>query len=251
MPMFSNLREDWQTYDGSLLRQGLWVMLVYRFGKWSEGLGSRVLRAPFSLAYRLLRTLCQVLTGVDLPCEAKVGRRLLIEHCGSIVISAETRIGDDCVIRQGVACGPRQRGLRGAPRIGNGVEIGAGAKLLGSERRCPLGRAARSARRRRPGHDEVAPTSRRTRRRARPGGVGDREGARVACRDRGGRGRSHRLTMGAGRGRLPGAGRPDTRPGSRVHSRAIRASATMVPISRGSRRGALRPSPCCPQESAR
>ena len=131
MPMFSNLREDWQTYDGSLLRQGLWVMLVYRFGKWSEGLGSRVLRAPFSLAYRLLRTLCQVLTGVDLPCEAKVGRRLLIEHCGSIVISAETQIGDDCVIRQGVACGPRQRGLRGAPRIGNGVEIGAGAKLLG------------------------------------------------------------------------------------------------------------------------
>jgi serine O-acetyltransferase len=32
--MFDNLREDWQTYERDIARQGLWVMAVYRFGRW-------------------------------------------------------------------------------------------------------------------------------------------------------------------------------------------------------------------------
>lgn len=131
MPMFPNLREDWQTYEKDVFRQGLWVMVVYRFGNWRYGIKNRVLRAPFSFAYRILKVVSQILTGVDLPCEVKVGRRFLIEHFGAIIISGDTQFGDDCVIRQGVTCGLRHTGVRGAPRIGNGVDIGAGAKLLG------------------------------------------------------------------------------------------------------------------------
>ena len=129
--MFLNLREDWHTYEKNIFRQGLWVMAIYRFGNWRNRVGSRLLRAPLSLAYRILRTLSQVLTGVDLPCEARVGRRFLIENFGSIIIAGDTSFGDDCVIRQGVTCGPRSSGASGAPRIGHGVDIGAGAKLLG------------------------------------------------------------------------------------------------------------------------
>jgi serine O-acetyltransferase len=36
------------------------------------------------------------------------------------------------VIRNGVTVGLRNRGISGSPRIGNRVDIGAGAKLLGS-----------------------------------------------------------------------------------------------------------------------
>lgn len=129
--MLERLREDWNTYDRDWARQGLWVMLVYRFGRWRYGIRMRWLRLPFSLAYRLLKVLSQILTGIDLPCEVTLGRRFLIEHFGGIIISGDTVIGDDVIVRNGVTIGLRRTGERGAPVIGNRVDIGAGAKVLG------------------------------------------------------------------------------------------------------------------------
>lgn len=129
--MFENLREDWRTYQGELSRQGLWVMVVYRFGRWRYRIRPPLLRMPFSFAYRILKLASQVLTGIDLPCEATVGRRFLIEHFGGIVISGDVVLGDDVVVRNGVTIGLRRTGERGAPVIGNRVDIGAGAKVLG------------------------------------------------------------------------------------------------------------------------
>ena len=129
--MFSNLREDWQTYEHDIWRQGLWVMAVYRFGRWRYRIRPSWLRKPFSLLYKLLRTGSQIMTGIELPCETKVGRRLRIEHFGGIIVSGDSEIGDDVVLRQGVTLGLRRTNERGAPRIGNGVDIGAGAKILG------------------------------------------------------------------------------------------------------------------------
>jgi serine O-acetyltransferase len=129
--MFDNLREDWHTYEGDLTRQGLWVMAVYRFGRWRYGIKLRIVRVPFSFLYKMLKLLSQILTGVDLPCEVQIGRRFTIEHFGDIIISGDAVFGDDVVIRNGVTVGLRRTGIRGAPRIGNRVDIGAGAKILG------------------------------------------------------------------------------------------------------------------------
>jgi serine O-acetyltransferase len=104
---------------------------VYRFGQWRYRIQSTLLRKPFSFIYRVMRTLCQIATGIELHCETQVGRRLLIEHFGGIIISGDTVIGDDVVIRQGVTIGLSHTGQRGAPVIGNRVDIGAGAKILG------------------------------------------------------------------------------------------------------------------------
>ncbi len=134
MDMFEQVREDWATYDKDIWRQGLWVMCVYRFGNWRYRIRPDWLRRPFSLLYKLLRTACQIATGVELPCETRVGRRLLIEHFGGIIVSGDAVIGDDVVIRQGVTIGLRHPGTRGSPLIGDRVDIGAGAKLLGSIR---------------------------------------------------------------------------------------------------------------------
>ena len=129
--MFENIKEDWETYDRSLSRQGLWVMLVYRFGRWRYSIQPRFIRLPFSFVYRILKLMSQILTGIDLPCEATVGRRFCIEHFGGIIISGDAVFGDDCVIRNGVTVGLRRTNEPGAPVMGNRVDIGAGAVILG------------------------------------------------------------------------------------------------------------------------
>ena len=130
--MFPLLREDWATYERDPFRQGLWVMIVYRFGRWRYGLRSPLARVPMSFLYKLARAAMHVLTGIDLPCEAKVGRRLRIDHFGGIIVSGDAVIGDDVILRNGVTIGLKRTNERGAPVIGNRVDIGAGAKILGA-----------------------------------------------------------------------------------------------------------------------
>jgi serine O-acetyltransferase len=130
--MFDNLREDWVTYERDIRRQGLWAMAVYRFGRWRYGFRHRIVRAPLSLIYKILFTFAQILTGIELPCEATIGRRFRIDHFGGIIISGDAVLGDDVVIRNGVTIGLRHAGTRGSPVIGNRVDVGAGAKILGS-----------------------------------------------------------------------------------------------------------------------
>ena len=129
--MFENIREDWHTYQRDITRQGFWVMLVYRFGRWRYTIKSRWIRLPFSFLYKVLYLFIQIITGIELPCEVKVGRRFTIEHFGGIVVSGDASFGDDVIIRNGVTVGLRHTGVRGSPTIGNRVDIGAGAKLLG------------------------------------------------------------------------------------------------------------------------
>ncbi|RXS96746.1 serine O-acetyltransferase [Silvibacterium dinghuense] len=129
--MFELLREDWETHERKFSRQGFWAMSVYRFGRWRYTIGPRILRASFSFLYKFLQKLVEVLAGIELPCEVTLGRRFRIDHFGGIIISGDATFGDDCVVRNGVTVGLRHTGQRGAPVIGNRVDIGAGAKILG------------------------------------------------------------------------------------------------------------------------
>ncbi len=129
--MFKNIREDFDTHYRLWSSQGFWVMIVYRFGRWRYRIRPAVLRKPFSMIYRMLKLASQILTGIDLPCEATVGRRFRIDHFGGIVISGDAVFGEDCVVRNGVTVGLRRTDDPGSPVIGNRVEIGAGAKVLG------------------------------------------------------------------------------------------------------------------------
>jgi serine O-acetyltransferase len=130
--MFDNIREDWATYEHDISRQGLWVMIVYRFGRWRYGFRWRIVRAPLSLIYKILFKIVQILTGIELPCEVSIGKRFRIDHFGGIIVSGDAVLGDDVVVRNGVTIGLRRTGVRGSPVIGDRVDIGAGAKVLGS-----------------------------------------------------------------------------------------------------------------------
>lgn len=129
--MFENFKEDWRTYNGDLSRRGLWVMAVYRFGRWRYTIKPGIIRKPFSLLYKVLNVLSESFTSVELPCEVALGRGVIIEHAFDIVISGDAVLGDDVVLRNGVTIGLRHRAFRGSPVIGNRVDIGAGAKILG------------------------------------------------------------------------------------------------------------------------
>jgi serine O-acetyltransferase len=132
--MFELIREDYAAHQRDPWRQGFWALLVYRFGRWRYQVRPSVLRRPLSLIYKFLKIGVQMTTGIDLPCETRVGRRLVIEHFGGIIISGDTVIGSDVVLRHGVTLGLRNTGVPGAPTIGDGVDIGAGAKILGPVR---------------------------------------------------------------------------------------------------------------------
>ena len=129
--MFKNIREDWQTYRDDPWQQGPWVMVVYRFGRWRYTVRPGFIRPPLSLLYKLMLAFVKAITGIELPCETQVGRRLKIEHFGGIIISGDTVIGDDVIIRNGVTIGLKNTGQRGAPVLGDRVDIGTGAKLIG------------------------------------------------------------------------------------------------------------------------
>lgn len=130
--MFSNIRADLSAHRGDWGAQGFWVMVVYRFGRWRYGIATPLLRKPFSLLYKVLYKIVQIVTGVELPCEVVVGPGFVIDHFGGIVISGYARFGANCRIRSGVVVGLKNVSDPCAPQIGDNVDIGAGAKLLGN-----------------------------------------------------------------------------------------------------------------------
>ena len=111
--------------------QGFWVMVVYRYGRWRYRLRPPLLRKPFSFLYHVLYKLIQIVTGIEFPCEVEVGHNFIIDHFGGIIVSGDTKFGNNCRIRNGVVIGLRRVEDKHAPIIGNNVDIGAGAKILG------------------------------------------------------------------------------------------------------------------------
>ena len=87
-----------------------------------------------SFLYRLLKKYQKYLRALTFPAKRSWADRFRIDHFGGIVISGDAVFGEDCIIRNGVTVGLRNTGRRGSPVIGDRVDIGAGAKVLGAIR---------------------------------------------------------------------------------------------------------------------
>jgi serine O-acetyltransferase len=126
------IREDLAAHGGDWTRPGFKALAAYRFGVWRMGVRPRLLRAPLSVIYRHLYRRARNRYGIELPYSALIGRRVVIEHQSGIVIHGATVIGDDCIIRQNCTFGIRRVDqLTRAPVLGRGVDVGAGAVILG------------------------------------------------------------------------------------------------------------------------
>ncbi len=115
-------------------RGGIEIALLYPglHAVWSY----RVAHALWVRRARFLaRALSQVtrwMTGVEIHPGATIGRRFFIDHGMGVVIGETAEVGDDVMLYHGVTLGGRQReGGKRHPTIGDGVAVGAGAKVLG------------------------------------------------------------------------------------------------------------------------
>ena len=93
---------------------------------WDEG------RQP--LAFYLQNRISEMFA-VDIHPAARIGKGILIDHGTSVVIGETAVVGDDVSMLHEVTLGGtgKESGDR-HPKVGNGVMIGAGAKILGNVR---------------------------------------------------------------------------------------------------------------------
>jgi serine O-acetyltransferase len=124
-------RNPWAKVRALAQAQGIWATAVYRFGQWSRRSAPKPLRPLLKAGYLAAFKLAEIATGISLPVGAQIGKGLYIGHFGGIIIHPDTVIGEGCSIAHGVTIGVRGGPRPGVPRIGNGVYIGCGAKLLG------------------------------------------------------------------------------------------------------------------------
>jgi serine O-acetyltransferase len=81
---------------------------------------------------RLISQAGRFLTGIEIHPGATIGRRFFIDHGMGVVIGETAEIGDDVFLYHGVTLGGRSLAkVKRHPTIGDGVTIGAGAKVLG------------------------------------------------------------------------------------------------------------------------
>ena len=109
-----------------LLYSGLHALMLYRL--------SHALHAHKKyFAARLISQGARFLTGIEIHPGAQIGEGLFIDHGSGVVIGETAIIEDNCTLYQGVTLGGtgKETGKR-HPTLGNGVLVGAGAKLLGN-----------------------------------------------------------------------------------------------------------------------
>ncbi|ADO42311.1 serine O-acetyltransferase [Ketogulonicigenium vulgare] len=109
-----------------LFFKGYLAIQCYRIAHWLWKQGRH------DLAYLIQMRMSEVFT-VDIHPAARIGRGLMIDHGHGIVIGETAVVGDDVSILHNVTLGGtgKSDGDR-HPKIGNGVMIGAGAKVLGN-----------------------------------------------------------------------------------------------------------------------
>ena len=109
-----------------LFFKGFQAVQAYRIGNWLWTQGRP------DMAYFVQMRVSEVF-GVDIHPAARIGRGLMIDHAHSIVIGETAVVGDNVSMLHSVTLGGtgKEDGDR-HPKIGNGVLIGAGAKVLGN-----------------------------------------------------------------------------------------------------------------------
>ncbi len=134
--MFERVREDVQSvfHRDPAARNSLEVLISYPgvhavlFHRLSHALW----QAGFKLLARCISAFARWFTGIEIHPGATIGRRFFIDHGMGVVIGETAEVGDDVTLYHGVTLGGTtwNKGKR-HPTLGNGVVVGAGAKVLG------------------------------------------------------------------------------------------------------------------------
>jgi serine O-acetyltransferase len=117
--------------ESLLLENGFQAVVLYRMAYVFK-------KKRIPLMGPLLCRLSIWLTGVEIAPEAEIGPGLIISHGQGIVVGGRVKMGSQCVLLHQVTLGSKgvlgsdgRRELEDMPRLGDGVLVGAGAKLIG------------------------------------------------------------------------------------------------------------------------
>lgn len=115
-------------------RSSLEVALLYPgvHAVWAYRLAHHLWGSGHTFAARAISQTARNLTGIEIHPGATIGQRFFIDHGMGVVIGETAEVGDDVLMYHGVTLGgvSTNPGKR-HPTIGNNVQIGAGAKVLG------------------------------------------------------------------------------------------------------------------------
>jgi serine O-acetyltransferase len=113
-------------FEVVLCYPGLWAV-------WGHRLAHVLWHWHLKLLARWLSQVMRGLTGIEIHPGATIGQGLFIDHGMGVVIGETAEIGADVTLYQGVTLGgtSTEKGKR-HPTLGDGVVVGAGAKVLGA-----------------------------------------------------------------------------------------------------------------------
>lgn len=136
MGMIGRMREDIaaaRLHDPAA-RNSLEVALLYPglHAIWAHRVSHALWRRDLRFLARAGSQISRWLTGIEIHPGAKIGRRFFIDHGMGVVIGETAELGDDVMLYHGVTLGGRSKdGGKRHPTLGDGVAVGAGAKILG------------------------------------------------------------------------------------------------------------------------
>jgi serine O-acetyltransferase len=127
------IREDWETHDCALSMPGLHGLVLHRLIVWADanpGVPGTLVRLAYGVINRLL---VRNVYGLEISRTTVIGRRLRIGHHQGVILGNGVVLGDDCLLRQNVTLGLARDDddVRESPRVGDGVQFGAGAVVVG------------------------------------------------------------------------------------------------------------------------
>lgn len=141
MKFFKLIKSDYNKYrkygSGFLsilfFTQGFVASFQYRVANAVyNSISNKILRKAFMIPFIIWQKLVELTTGISIPASARIGHSFYIGHFGGIILNANTVIGNNCNISQGVTIGVSGQGeKRGTPVIGDNVYIGANAVIAG------------------------------------------------------------------------------------------------------------------------
>jgi serine O-acetyltransferase len=143
MEWYSLYKEDYRRYQEYrqdsfalmtlLAEQGLWALLQYRVASAIyRGRLPPLLKGPLIVLMNVWRKIIELLAGISIAHQARIGPGLMLGHFGNIFIGGEVVIGEGCNVAQGVTLGISGRGAqRGMPTLGNRVFVGVNAMVGG------------------------------------------------------------------------------------------------------------------------
>ncbi|MGW8484145.1 serine O-acetyltransferase EpsC [Microbacterium sp. NPDC055903] len=136
MSLIGRMREDLVAarLRDPAARSGIEVALLYPglHAIWAHRVWHGLWRRRARFIARAGSQVTRWLTGIEIHPGARIGRRFFIDHGMGVVVGETAEIGDDVMLYHGVTLGGRTRDAgKRHPTLGDGVAVGAGAKILG------------------------------------------------------------------------------------------------------------------------